>query len=212
MSKVVTGVTSLINNFLSEILSEIEKKISELPENPDKLQVLSKIHEVFITYDINDSGNQVESFLNSCTFTLKTGPRKGERCKGKISTKNPRFCSRHLPKGCMFRTAEHKLCNGPIVTNSNGDITEFCKEHLPIDHLTINVNKWGHLEHKPTGLIFQDKKVIGKQGDSKVLLPLSDQDLENIFNYSFPLDEKLMETMRDYLLRRHSEVIEITLE
>ena len=146
-----------------------------------------------------------------CEAVMKAGVRKGQLC-GKNVAPGDIFCGTHKHTKCIYKltlpgTSKESKCGRPISRCSTSE--SYCRIHLPFEmHIdkskfVLTQNKFGSKEHKYSELIFEDKKVIGKQKlDGGTLTMLSDDDYECIRVYGLPLSDNLIEGMHDYIKRR----------
>lgn len=140
-----------------------------------------------------------------CEAIMKAGSRKGQQC-GKPVGPGDLFCGTHKVTKCVWKEGKKK-CGRPISKCSPSET--FCRIHLP-QEITIDkskfvlfTNKFGSKEHRYSELIFEDKKVCGKQkADGGTLSVLSDDDYECVKVYGLPLADALVPGMLDYLRRR----------
>lgn len=135
------------------------------------------------------TGNPNEN-LKGCEYIMKSGKRRGNSC-GKKVIKND-LCRTHCPKNCkvVIESGPRKgeKCNRLVSDRSTTG--KYCMVHMKNEEetLVLRLNKWGQLCHTNSGLVFQNKMVIGKQTDSgDIVKLLEDIDFECILEYGFKM-------------------------
>ncbi len=137
-----------------------------------------------------------KNYGGTCEMIMKSGVRMGQPCGAKTLV-GEIYCNRHKKKSCIFSVCG-KPCGQPLSDFS--PTQSYCRIHL-IQELSIDtsnyvltINPFGQKEHRWTGMIFDDGKVIGKKGDNGMIdAALNDEDLKAIIYYRLPPDQKYIE-------------------
>lgn len=144
-----------------------------------------------------------------CMALMKSGTRKGQPCGVAIAS-GELYCSKHRITKCIFKKPDGNQCGWSISRCSPSE--SYCRIHIK-DELNLDVksfvlytNKFGNKEHKYSGLVFEDRKVVGAQNPTGTVTTfLNDEDLECVRVYGLPLCDNFMEKMKDYLNRKKEE-------
>ena len=128
---------------------------------------------------INKSDDESdEEKSEGCIHKFLRGPRSGECCKDKISSKSQtgNYCTKHI-------IHENKAQIEKKTKNTK-------KEDKNDMKYKITKNKFGNYTHSATGLVFrsaQEKVIYGRQDDEGVIHPLTEEDLEVCKKFKFPV-------------------------
>lgn len=141
----------------------------------------------------------------TCPYVMKSGNRIGQPC-GKNVPPGFQHCRTHTVTKCVFKEGKKK-CGRSISRCSPGE--DHCRIHV-VNELSLDtskfvlfLNKFGNREHKYSELIFEDRKVVGKQKMDGSLVPhLSEDDYECVRVYGLPLSEPLVPGMIEYLKKK----------
>ena len=145
-----------------------------------------------------------------CPAIMKAGARKGQICGARVAQCET-FCGKHKVTKCVFKVGG-EFCGKSISINSPSET--HCRIHIK-NELNLDtkkfitaVNRFGNMEHKYSGLVFENKKVVGAQHPAGTIVSnLNDDDLECVILYGLPIDTVFLEQMKDYLNRRkHKEI------
>lgn len=195
------SLLSLVAKHYSETLENIYLMFETKVDDKRAREELKAIIDGFLVTTHLEAKMPVKE--NTCTHIMATGKRKGELC-GKGNVPGGLFCKTHQPKKC------HK-CHRPLSRWSISGTS--CRIHLKEElgderSSYLRLDKYGLLVNQPTGLVFGDgeargvpaKVVIGKDGgEGSLVVDLNDDDLECIKVYKFPVCERLVPYMRNYL-------------
>lgn len=144
-----------------------------------------------------------------CPALMKAGARKGQVCGSRVANGDT-YCGKHKITKCVFKLPSGDCCGRSI---SHCSPTEtHCRIHVK-DELGLDtkkyitmVNRFGNMEHKYSGLVFENKKVIGAQNPTGTIATnLNDDDLECVIVYGLPLDPSFSTQISDYLNRRRQK-------
>lgn len=132
--------------------------------------------------------DEEEDKPDGCTHVLTRGPKEGDECGKKISTKSQtgNYCSVHLNQ-------ENKV--KPVKKNEKKSVKTESKD----DNVNIKIrldSNYGRYVQSGTGLVFksaQEKIVIGVQDDHGDLLKLGPKDIDACKKYRFVYDETCVE-------------------
>lgn len=163
-------------------------------------------HSTQSTHSAHSSQSAISSVSNvvigddKCMFILQKGKKIGMMCGCAVKT-GEKYCKKHKPVHCC-------LCCEPISVHSPSEM--YCRVHLKNELNLGNqkfltyTNKFGNIEHKYSGLVFDiNKKVVGIQNSiGTITNSLSDSDLECVIVYGLPIDECFQEQLIDYLNRK----------
>jgi len=139
----------------------------------------------------------------TCMATMKSGTRNGEVC-GAACRGGDIYCTRHKNVKCTFKDDKKKACQYGISRSSADE--KYCRVHLT-EEFAINTskfllytNKFGNREHNYSELVFEDRKVIGRQMiDGSINTELTEEDLDCIRVYHLPINPKFNEQMTAHL-------------
>ena len=140
-----------------------------------------------------------------CPAIMKAGTRKGQICGARVANCET-FCGKHKVTKCVFNiNGENCEKNVSVHSPSETHCRIHIKNELNLDtkKFITTVNRFGNMEHKYSGLVFENKKIVGAQHPAGTIVSnLSDDDLECAIVYGLPLDEMFHDQMKDYLNRR----------
>lgn len=159
---------------------------------------------------VESSGNAGISPTNGaeekCPALLKVGVRKGQIC-GACVPNGEIYCGKHKVVKCMFKLENGDYCGRSISLHSTSQT--HCRIHvkneLSLDtrKFVTSLNRFGNMEHKYSGLVFENKKVVGAQHPTGTIVSnLNDDDLECVITYGLPIDPCFSSQMSDYLNKR----------
>lgn len=139
-----------------------------------------------------------KTYGGTCEMIIKSGARANQPCGAKTCV-GESFCARHKKKSCCY-LLHGKPCGQPLSDFSPSQ--SYCRIHiiqeLSIDTstYTLMINSFKQKEHKWSGMIFDDSKVIGKKGENGMVDgALNDEDLRAMIYYKLPPDPKYLERM-----------------
>ncbi len=139
-----------------------------------------------------------KTYGGTCEMIIKSGARANQPCGAKTCV-GESFCARHKKKSCCY-LLHGKPCGQPLSDFSPSQ--SYCRIHiiqeLSIDTstYTLMINSFKQKEHKWSGMIFDDSKVIGKKGENGLVDgALNDEDLRTMIYYKLPPDPKYFERM-----------------
>lgn len=127
-----------------------------------------------------DETNYEESSSDGCMHKLLRGPRSGDCCGEKISSKSQTgtYCIKHISHENKTQ-AEKKISK-----------KDTCIDEKKEAKYTISKNKFDNYCHTPSGLVFrsaQEKVVYGRQDSDGDIHPLTEEDIEICKKYKFPI-------------------------
>ena len=141
-----------------------------------------------------------------CPALLKAGVRKGQIC-GACVANGETYCGKHKVVKCIFKLENGDCCGRSISLQSPSET--HCRIHvknelsLDTKKFVTSLNRFGNMEHKYSGLVFENKKVVGAQHPSGTIITnLNDDDLECAIIYGLPIETCFITQMTDYLNRR----------
>jgi hypothetical protein len=144
-----------------------------------------------------------------CPALMKAGARKGQVCGSKVANGDT-YCGKHKITKCVFKLASGDCC-GKNISHCSPTETH-CRIHvknelsLDTKKFVTALNRFGNMEHKYSGLVFENKKVIGAQHPTGTIVTnLNDDDLECVIVYGLPIDTCFSTQMTDYLNRRRQK-------
>lgn len=139
-----------------------------------------------------------KTYGGTCEMIIKSGARANQPCGAKTCV-GESFCARHKKKSCCY-LLHGKPCGQPLSDFSPSQ--SYCRIHiiqeLSIDTstYTLMINSFKQKEHKWSGMIFDDSKVIGKKSENGMVDgALNDEDLRAMIYYKLPPDPKYLERM-----------------
>jgi len=143
---------------------------------------------------------------NKCSFIMEKGVKIGQPC-GKCIPFGELFCAKHKTNQCKHVSECGKVCNQPISIYSKAESS--CRVHL-IEELQIDTskfvtytNKFGNTEHKYSGFIFENGKVVGIQNtNGTTSTVLNENDFECVIKYGLPIDDFFKNQLIDYLNKK----------
>lgn len=146
-----------------------------------------------------------------CPAIMKAGARKGQACGTSVGNGDT-YCGKHKVVKCVFKIGEKHICGRGISVHSPSET--HCRIHLKNElgldtktFITVR-NRNGYMEHKYSGLIFSDKKVVGIQHQSgDIDANLTDDDFECVIVYGLPLSSEYNEKFSNYISRRKSSIL-----
>jgi hypothetical protein len=183
-------LVELHRGYISHLFSNVLQKYIEKCKDDTSVNLLKELVLPYIVGNGIICAHKYKDETKKCPQPVKDGEI---------------FCKTHKPKGCIHKE-ENKKCGLPTAQL-------YCQTHLPLYEETINENnvlvpnKYGHLEHIPTRLIFdREQRVIGRKGNTKAqpILPLNEDAMEAIRINKFNVCDELMAEVTLYMRARRS--------
>lgn len=144
-----------------------------------------------------------------CPALMKAGTRKGQVCGARVANGDT-YCGKHKITKCIFKLESGDCCGRSI---SHCSPTEtHCRIHvknelgLDTKKFVTVLNRFGNMEHKYSGLVFENKKVIGAQHPTGTIVSnLNDDDFECVIAYGLPISSCFSTQLSDYLNKRRQK-------
>jgi hypothetical protein len=147
-----------------------------------------------------------EKSEEKCPALMKAGTRAGQMCGAKVCNGDT-YCGKHKVTKCVFKLANGECCGRSVSSNSPSET--HCRIHvknelsLDTTKFVTSLNRFGNMEHKYSGLVFEHKKVIGAQHPAGTIITnLTTDDFECVIVYGLPLDPSFSVQFTDYLNKR----------
>jgi hypothetical protein len=214
-------ITSNLDSFISKLsekysLNKDELNTLLLETYPsDKYKKIEAVKENQVTVDRDQVTNPKTTkteLINICMSLKLTKTGNKEELVKRILASLDKNTKLPTPKNETKESSEvigFVACTAAVKElPKRGDIKEYIKNQTKA--IDIPMNKFGHYEHKETGLVLNDDKlVIGTQQPDGTISKLTDADIElckkYTFNYKLPNNLNTKNTTDDYKVEELDE-------